>query len=437
MLDINFIRKNPQVIKNVLKERNMKVNVDHLLKLDKKRRTVMNKMEDLRAKQNTASKFIAKSSGQEKNQKIIEMKAISKRLKELEPTVEKIDKGYNKLMRGLPNIHLPGVVVGPDESGNKIVRKEGKILKKDFDVKDHVDLGETLDIIDLKRAAKVTGARFAYLKGAAAVMQMALIKYTFDTLTSEKIIKKIANGVKEGYNSKPFIPVFPPVMLRPDVFRKMARLTDEDKDERYYIESDDIYLAGSAEHTLGPMHMNEVFEEKVMPIRYLGYATSFRREAGSYGKDTRGILRVHQFDKLEMESYTLPEHSKTEQDLFVAIQEFMLQELEIPYQVVDICTGDMGKPDARQIDIECYLPGQKKYRETHTSDLMTDFQSRRLNIRVKRINGKNEFVHMNDATAFAMGRTLIAIMENFQNKDGSITVPNILQKYMNGMDRIK
>ena len=437
MLDINFIRKNPQVIKNVLKERNMKVNVEHLLKLDKKRRTMMNKIEDLRAKQNTASKFIAKSSGQEKNQKIIEMKAISKRLKELEPIIEKIDKSYNKLMYSLPNIHLPGVVVGPDESGNKVIRKEGKISKKNFDVRDHVDLGESLDIIDLKRAAKVTGARFAYLKGGAAMMQMALIKYTFDTVTSEKVIKKIANVVKKGYNSKPFIPVFPPVMLRPDVFRKMARLTDEDKDERYYIKSDNMYLAGSAEHTLGPIHMDEIFAESDLPIRYIGYATSFRREAGSYGKDTRGILRVHQFDKLEMESYTLPEHSKTEQDLFVAIQEYMLQELQIPYQVVDICTGDMGKPDARQIDIECYLPGQKKYRETHTSDLMTDFQSRRLNIRVKRSNGKNEFVHMNDATAFAVGRTLVAIIENYQNKDGSITVPEVLQEYMNDMDRIK
>ena len=216
-------------------------------------------------------------------------------------------------------------------------------------------------------------------------------------------------------------------MIKPDIFAKMARL--EPKDERYYIQSDDVYLVGSAEHALGPMHMDETILEQDLPLRYAGYSTAFRREAGSYGKDTKGILRMHQFDKIEMESFSKPEDSIMEQDFFVAIQEYLLKQLEIPYQVMMICTGDMGGPDARQIDIECWMPGQNKYRETHTADLMTDYQARRLNTKLKRKDGKNEFVHMNDATVFAIGRTLIAILENNQQKDGSVKVPKVLHKY--------
>jgi len=218
-------------------------------------------------------------------------------------------------------------------------------------------------------------------------------------------------------------------MIKPDVYTKMARLSPEDKTERYYIPSDDIYLVGSAEHTLGPIHIDQIIPEADLPIRYVAFSTAFRREAGSYGKDTRGILRVHQFDKIEMESFSKPEDSVLEQNFFVAIQEYLVKSLEIPYQVVSICTGDMGKPDARQIDIECWIPSQKKYRETHTSDLMTDYQARRLNTKLKRRDGKIEFVHMNDATAFAIGRILVAILENYQQKDGSIKVPKVLQKY--------
>ena len=216
----------------------------------------------------------------------------------------------------------------------------------------------------------------------------------------------------------------------------MGRLTEADKEERYYLQQDDLYLVGSAEHTLGPLHMDETLPEEALPLRYLGFSTAFRREAGSYGKDMKGILRVHQFDKLEMESFTAPEDSLKEQNFFVAIQEYLMQGLELPYQVVAVCTGDMGKPDARQIDIETWLPGQEKYRETHSADLMQDFQARRLNIKVKRKDGKIEFAHMNDATAFAIGRTLIAILENYQQKDGSVKMPRVLQGYV-GKKEIK
>jgi seryl-tRNA synthetase len=219
----------------------------------------------------------------------------------------------------------------------------------------------------------------------------------------------------------------------------MGRL--EPRDERYYIPSDDAYLIGSAEHTLGPLHMDQTLAEADLPIRYLGYSTSFRREAGSYGKDTKGILRLHQFDKLEMETFCLPENSIEEQNLLVAIQEHLVSSLGLPYRLVICSTGDMGDPDARHIDLETWMPGQGKYRETHSADLMTDYQSRRLAIKVKRTTGsaagKSEYVHMNDATAFAIGRLLIAIMENYQQKDGSIKIPKALHAYTAGRTEIK
>jgi len=206
-------------------------------------------------------------------------------------------------------------------------------------------------------------------------------------------------------------------------------------DDRYYFEKDDLVFIGSAEHTLGPIYMDKTLKEAELPIRLIGYSTAFRREAGSYGKDTKGILRAHQFDKLEMESFTPAENGDAEQQLFVGLQEYMLQELGIPYRILDVCTGDTGKPDYRQIDVECWIPSQGKYRETHSADYMTDYQARRLNIRYETADKKKEYVHMNDATAFAIGRTLIAIMENYQQADGSITVPKVLQSLV-GFDTI-
>jgi seryl-tRNA synthetase len=216
---------------------------------------------------------------------------------------------------------------------------------------------------------------------------------------------------------------------------RMARL--EPRDERYIFGDDDIVLVGSAEHTLGPLHMDEVIAEDRLPIRYAGYSTAFRREAGAAGKDTRGILRQHQFDKVELESFAKPEDGYAEQELFVAVQEHLMQLLKLPYQVMIICTGDMGGPDQRQFDIETWMPGQNTYRETQTSDYMGGYQARRLNSRLKRADGTIEPVHMNDATAFAIGRTLIAVMENYQNEDGSITVPEVLRQYMGGKEKIE
>jgi seryl-tRNA synthetase len=222
-------------------------------------------------------------------------------------------------------------------------------------------------------------------------------------------------------------------MIKPDVFERMARLKPEE--ERYHFPTDDMYLVGSAEHTLGALHIDEAIAEKEFPIRYVGFSTSFRREAGSYGRDTKGILRVHQFDKVEIESFTTKETGSDEQQFIVRLQEYFMKQLELPHEVMAVCTGDMGGPDYRQIDINTWIPSQDKYRETHSSDYNTDYQSRRLNTRVKRTTNDIEFVHMNDATVFAVGRTLIAILENNQQADGTVLIPTVLQKWM-GKDKI-
>lgn len=427
MLDIKYIRENTGVVKEAVKNKKVLVNVDDLLELDRKRRRVIELSESLKAEQNKKSK-----EGQSA-ESIENLRELKEKIKKIEDDLAGTESEYHKLMLKIPNTPSDDTPIGQDESANKVIRQVGKIPEFSFKPKEHWEIGQELDILDTKRAAKVSGTRFVYMKGGLALMEFALIHYALSILTDREHLKKIIKKAKLNVSDTPFIPVLPPVFIKPEVFQKMGRL--EPKEERYHIPSDDLYLIGSAEHTLGAMHMDEFIPIEKLPLRYVGFSTAFRREAGSYGKDTKGMLRIHQFDKLEMESFTLPEDSYKEQDFIVAIQEYMVQELGLPYQVVAICTGDMGMPDARQIDIETWMPGQNRYRETHTSDLMTDFQSRRLGIKFKRDN-KSEYVHMNDATAFA-GRTLIAILENYQTEKGTIIIPKALQKYMNGIKEIK
>ena len=419
MLDIKFIRENQKKVQEACNNKKVLLDIEDVLNLDKQRKVLLDKVEDLRCQKNKLGK-----------EDISEARKIKMHLKEIEPKLKETEDLFEKLMLQVPNIPMKDVPVGKDDTENKKIREWGEIPKFDFEVKDHVSLGKSLDIIDTKTASKVAGSRFSYLKGKLVLLEMALIQYAFEVLTSQKIIKKISDSVEKNYSDKVFVPVLPPVMIRPEVFTKMARLSPADKDERYHFPKDDLYLIGSAEHTLGAMHMDETIAENQFPIRYAGFSTSFRREAGSYGKDTKGIFRVHQFDKIEMESFTLPENSLKEHNFFIAIEEYLMQSLKIPYRVVVVCTGDMGGPNARQSDIEAWFPGQDRYRETHSADLMTDYQARRLKTRVRRKDG-SEFVHMNDATVFAIGRTLIAIMENYQQKDGSILVPEIVRKYVN------
>jgi seryl-tRNA synthetase len=422
MLDIQFIRDNPEKVKKGVSAKQLDPKlVDEVLNLDKKYRELLVEIEELRAKRNQVAKA----------KKVEEGKKIKLQLQKLEPELKKAESKFKKALCQIPNIIAPDVPEGKDESENKVLRKWGEPKKFDFKPKDHMELGEALDIIDTETSSKVSGTRFNYLKGDAVKLQFALIQFAFEALTDQKIVKIIAKSVKNS-SDKPFVPVIPPVIAKSEVMKRMDRF--DPIEDRYYLEKDNALLVGSAEHTLGPMHMDEVLTEKDLPIRYLGYSTSFRREAGTYGKDTRGMFRVHQFDKVEIESFTAPEHGDKEQELMVAIQEYLMQKLEIPYQVVVMCSGDMGKPDYRQIDIECWMPGQGKYRETHTSDYMTDYQARGLNTKVS-IKGKTEFVHMNDATVFAIGRTIIAILENCQQKDGSVVIPKVLQKWV-GKEKI-
>ncbi len=438
MLDIKFIRQNPDKVKESLEKRNMKTDiVDQLLAVDKKRREIITELEGFQAQKNKSSKIIVETKKPEEKKKIIaKMKELDVKSEILNKEMKELDTQFESIIIMIPNIPDDDVPVGKDETGNVVLQKVGKPPIFDFEPKDHLEIGKDLDLIDTEIAAKVSGSRFSYLKNEAALLEYAIVRYVFDILTNKAIIKELAEKISPNYHAKPFIPVVPPVMIRPDVYVRMARLDPAQAEERYYLPKDDLYLIGSAEHTLGPLHMDEIIPEEKLPIRYIGFSTSFRREAGSYGKDTKGILRVHQFDKLEMESFTLPEDSRKEQGFIVAIQEYLVQSLGIPYQVVSVCTGDMGGPDARQIDIECFMPGQGKYRETHTSDMMTDYQSRRLNTKARRKSGKLQLVHMNDATAFAIGRILIAILENYQQKDGSVVVPEVLRKYA-GFDTIE
>lgn len=437
MLDIKFIRQNPEKVKESMEKRNMKADiVDRLLEVDKKRREIITELESLKATKNKTSRIIVETKDPEERKKIIgEMKELDVKSDILNKEQKELDQQFQSLIIMIPNVPDDDVPAGKDESENVILRKIGEPLEFAFKPKDHLEIGKELDLIDTETAAKISGSRFAYLKNGAAILEYAIVQYVFQTLSDSVIIKKIADGIEDGYPASPFVPVVPPVMIKPDIYIKMARLDPGQEEERYYLQKDDQYLIGSAEHTLGPLHMDEVIPEEKLPLRYIGFSTSFRREAGSYGKDTKGILRVHQFDKLEMESFTIPENSRKEQDFIVAIQEYLVNSLGIPYQVIAVCTGDMGGPDARQIDIECWMPGQGKYRETHTSDMNTDYQARRLNTRVRRAGGEVELVHMNDATAFAIGRILIAILENYQQEDGSVVIPEVLRKYT-GFDKI-
>lgn len=423
MLDIKFIRENSDLVVAAIKNKNREVDIVELLQVYEERKELNQKIDDLNKERNIAAA----------NRDIEKGTALKRQVEELQDSFSVIDKKFIDLMIKIPNIPSPDTPIGSDESGNVVIRSWGEKPEFSFTPKDHHELGTALGLIDTETAATVVGSRFTYLLGDAVLLQFALLQHCFKVLTDQSILEKIASDAGINIPVTPFLPAIPPVFVKPAVQNRMARfLTPED---HYLFPEDDLMLIGSAEHTLGPIYMDKIIEEKNLPIRYAGYSTAFRREAGTYGKDTKGILRQHQFDKLEMESFTLPEHSLQEQNFLVAIQEYILQSLNLPYQVLLVCTGDMGFPDHRQIDINTWMPGQNTYRETHSADCTAGFQARRLNTRVKRADGKIEPLHMNDATVVAIGRTLIAIIENYQQADGSIMIPEVLRPYM-GKDRI-
>ncbi len=433
MLDIHFIREHADIVKEAARKKNVDIDVDRLLAVDEERKQLLQRIEEKRAEQNRASYGISRAEGSEKQGLIDAMQQLKKGMLELEEEFKPLDLEWTKLMLSVPNIPSPDTPEGPDESANVVLRSWGEKPSFSFTPKQHFELGEALGIINTKKAAEVSGARFNYLLGDLALLQNALFQHTLKILTSREALAKIAEDAGIEIDPKPFTLVIPPLLMRTEVMGRMARL--HPMDERYVYEKDAMAFIGSAEHTLGPLHMDEIIEEAELPLRYVAYTPAFRREAGAAGKDTRGILRQHQFDKIEMESFTRPEDGYREQDFIVAIQEHLVQSLKLPYELMAICTGDMGKPDQRQFDINTWMPGQDTYRETHTSDYMGGYQARRLNTRIRDAEGRLTHVHMNDATAFAMGRILIAIMENYQEEDGSIRIPEVLVPYM-GKEKI-
>ena len=424
MLDVKFIRENIDIVRSAITNKNREgIDLDRALALADERKALVQKITELNQKKNEAAAARDIEAG----------KRIKEETKEAEEKHQALEKELVSLLIKIPNVPSPDTPVGKDEGGNKVVRSWGEKTQFSFEPKAHWDLGPLLGVINSEKATDISGARFSYLMGDLVKLQFALIQYTLSILTNKEKLEKIASDAGLSVDTKIFTPVLPPVMLHSAVMNRMARL--DPIEDKYYLDKDDLVLAGSAEHTMGPLHMDETLDEKSLPVRYVGYSTAFRREAGSYGKDTKGILRQHQFDKLEIETFTKPEDGYKEQDFLVAIQEYLMQSLGLPHQVVLVCTGDMGFPDQRQIDIETWMPGQGVYRETHSSDYVGGFQARRLNTKFRRGDGTSEHVHMNDATVFAMGRTLIAIMENYQQADGSITVPQVLRPFA-GIDVI-
>ncbi len=432
MLDIQYIKQNPDKVAERSLQKGYKVDIATLLKVDDKRRQLLSEIDGLRRQRNSATESIKGRRPSE--EELTQGRVIKDQLASKESEYRQIEEDFIIRLKSVPNMPLDDVPVGLTEDENQVAKTVGDKPEFAFEPLSHHVLGEKRDFIDKIRAAKISGSRFAYLKNDLVKLQFALISFVIGTLTNPEVIAKLIkdNGLK--LDPRPFIPILPPAMLRTAPYQASARLNAEEV--TYKIEQDDLWLNASAEHTLCTMYMDEIIPEDQLPLRFIGYSTSFRREAGTYGKDVEGILRMHQFDKLEMEVLSSPETGLDEHKLAVAIQEHLVNALGLPYQLIRKCTADIGKPNATGIDINTWFPSQNTYRETHTADYMTDYQSRDLKIRLKRTDANVEFIHTNDATAFALGRIMAAIMENYQTADGHVIVPDVLRSYMGNQEQI-
>lgn len=432
MVDIQVIRDNPEKVREKSKQKGYDIDVDAILRLDTDRRSTLTQIEELRAKRNELN---SQMKGQKPSDEQIEQgKQLREEVSVLEEALRALDKEYWPALKAVPNMPLDTVPVGFTEEENVVVRVVGETPAFEFTPKNHWEIAEAKGWLDKERAAKIAGNRFVYLKGDLVLMEFALWQFGLTTLTNQALLQDIINeSGLEGVSAQPFTPVLPPAMARTEVFQATGRLNKEE--QTYKIEDEDLWLNASAEHTLSPMYMDEILAEKDLPIRLVGYTTAFRREAGTYGKDTEGFLRLHQFNKLEMESFTTKETSLNEHLFMIAIQEYLMKQLGLPYRVLEKCTADIGRPNAKGVDIDVWLPGQNQYRETHTADYITDYQARPMKTRVRREDGSVELVHTNDATAFSE-RPLIAIIENNQTADGDVVVPEALRPYMGGRELI-
>lgn len=428
MIDLNLLRDDPDKVRAAIRNKAATVDLEQVIQLDREHVALLQQVEEKRAERNKIASSM--KGGKPAPETIAKARALRDELSKMENDLAEKRSAFLSLFKNIPNIPTDDTPIGHSEEENRVTRQWGSPRNFGFAPKNHYEIALHQGWIDKERAAKVAGARFAYLKGDLVKLQFALISLVFDKLTDETFIAEIVKSNGLNVSTRPFEPILPPYMIRTQIYDSMDRL--EPTEERYKIEGQDLWLQGSAEHVLGSMHAEEIFEEVDIPIRYLGYATSFRSEAGAAGKDMEGIIRLHQFDKIEMESFSTSDTAHEEHLFLSAIQERLMQLIGIPYQKLLKCTFDIGKPNAKGSDIEAWLPGQDKYRETHTADYMTDYQARRLNTRVRRTDGSLEFIHTNDATAFACGRTMVAIIENYQNEDMSVDIPAALRPYMGG-----
>lgn len=415
MLDPKIIKENPQRIRDMLKARTVEFNLDELVEFDQKRRDLILKTDEMRKKKNQVALEISqkKKSGEDISPILSEMKNISVELTKLESLQEEVEKKYSNLALTIPNLIHESVPIGKDETANIEIKKWGTIPKFDFKTNDHIDISANLDLVDLERAAKVAGARFYYLKNDLVRLNQSLIHYGLDFLAE-----------------KNYSLVQPPYMINRQSMEG-AVIADDFEEVIYKIDNEDLYMIGTSEHAMAAMRSDEIIEGKDLPLRFAGVSPCFRKEAGAHGRDQKGIFRVHQFDKIEQFVFARPEESWKEHERMLSVAEEFYQKLEIPYKVMLLSSGDMGKVSAKTYDIEAWMAGQNAYREIVSCSNCLDYQARRLKIRFRdKTNEETQYLHTLNSTLVATSRVLVSIMENFQTNDGHIVIPKVLQKYM-------
>ena len=422
MLDPKILRENPQLVRGMLANRKFEFPLDHLIALDKRRRELILQVEEFKRRKNLLARVISTKikNHQDSAPEREEMSGIGAELVDMEQEKKAIDAKFRASMMTLPNLINKSVPIGRDAKDNLILKYHGTITNFDFFIKDHVDIANSLELLDIERAAKIAGARFYFLKNELVKLNLALINYALDFLA------------KKGYNLAQ-----PPFMIRKEAMEGAVILGDIE-DMIYKIEKDDLYMIGTSEHSMASMHMNEIFDGKVLPLRYASISPCFRKEAGAHGKDTKGIFRVHQFEKVEQFVYSRPEESEQEHERLLAISEEFYEQLGIPYRTVLLCSADLGKTSSKTYDIEAWMPSQNAYREIVSCSNCADFQARRLLTRFRdKINEQTRFVHTLNSTLVATERTLACIMENYQTSSGTVKIPDVLQHYMGKMREIR
>lgn len=421
MLDIKYIRENKELIRQTGINKNFPIDVDLLLELDRKIVDLNKSLDELKTERNKKSEIIPKLSGEEKMKEIAFVKELKEKISSLEAELAPVKEEFDLLMLKVPNPCLPEVPVGKDDTDNVEVKKWGEVRSFDFTPKDHITLGEELDLMEFARASKIAGSRTYYLRNEAVLLEMAICRYVVDKLVS-----------------KGFTPMSVPVMVK-DIAMKGTGYFPLGKEQAYAITEDDLYLVGTSEVSLVSYHNSETLSKDSLPILYAGYSNCFRREAGTYGKDTKGLYRVHQFTKIEQVAIIEADMDKQREihDFLLNNSEEVLQDLKIPYRVVSVCTGDIGIGQVRKHDIEAWMPSRNAYCETHSCSSFNDFQARRSNIKYKDSDGTTKYCYTLNNTAIASPRILIPILENYQNEDGSITIPEVLVPYMGGKTKIE